>query len=202
MSRFAKDKRVRTAAPKRASYNPHFTDDNRLKEQYSRGEQSERTPRAERTERPARSSRPFGSKPQGGKPFGGKPQGGKSFGGKTQGSKPFGKRSEGGFKSKPQGERKSYPKFNPNKQTGEIRLNRYVAQSGICSRREADELIAAGLVSINGNIVTELGTKVKPGDDVRFNGERIQGEQKVYLILNKPKGYNITSKSHRSGSFQ
>ena len=123
LSRFAKDKRVRTAAPKRASYNPHFTDDNRLKEQYSRGEQSERTPRTERTERterPARSSRPFGSKPQGGKPFGGKPQGGKSFGSKTQGSKtqgskPFGKRSEGGFKSKPQGERKSYPKFNPNK---------------------------------------------------------------------------------------
>ena len=200
LSRFAKDKRVRTAAPKRASYNPHFTDDNRLKEQYSRGEQSERTPRAERTERterPARSSRPFGSKPQGGKPFGGKPQGGKSFGSKTQGSKtqgskPFGKRSEGGFKSKPQGERKSYPKFNPNKQTGEIRLNRYVAQSGICSRREADELIAAGLVSINGTIVTELGTKVKPGDDVRFNGERIQGEQKFYLILNKPKGYVTT----------
>ena len=200
LSRFAKDKRVRTAAPKRASYNPHFTDDNRLKEQYSRGEQSERTPRTERTERterPARSSRPFGSKPQGGKPFGGKPQGSKSFGSKTQGSKtqgskPFGKRSEGGFKSKPQGERKSYPKFNPNKQTGEIRLNRYVAQSGICSRREADELIAAGLVSINGTIVTELGTKVKPGDDVRFNGERIQGEQKVYLILNKPKGYVTT----------
>ena len=72
------------------------------------------------------------------------------------------------------------------------RLNRYVAQSGICSRREADELIAAGLVSINGTIVTELGTKVKPGDDVRFNGERIQGEQKVYLILNKPKGYVTT----------
>ena len=141
-------------------------------------------------------------------PFGKRTEGG--FKGKSQGSntrKPFGKseggykgkseggykgKSEGGYKGKPRTERKSYPKFNPNKQTGEVRLNRFVAQSGICSRREADELITAGLVSVNGVIVTELGTKVMPGDEVRFNGEKIQGEQKVYLILNKPKGYVTT----------
>lgn len=70
---------------------------------------------------------------------------------------------------------------------GEIRLNRYLSNAGICSRREADELITAGLVSVNGVIITELGSKVKPGDDVRFNDERLSTERKVYLIMNKPK---------------
>lgn len=74
----------------------------------------------------------------------------------------------------------------------EMRLNRFLAQSGLCSRREADDYIQAGLVTVNGVVVSELGTKVKPTDDVRFNDERIQGEKKVYLILNKPKGY-VTS---------
>ncbi len=70
---------------------------------------------------------------------------------------------------------------------GEIRLNRYLSNAGICSRREADELITAGLVSVNGVIISELGTKVKPGDDIRFNDERLSTERKVYLIMNKPK---------------
>ena len=74
----------------------------------------------------------------------------------------------------------------------EMRLNRFLAQSGLCSRREADDYIQAGLVTVNGVVVSELGTKVKPTDDVRFNDERIQGEKKVYLVLNKPKGY-VTS---------
>ncbi len=67
-----------------------------------------------------------------------------------------------------------------------------MAQSGLCSRREADDFITAGLVSVNGIVVTELGTKVKPTDEVRFNDERIRGEKNVYLILNKPKGYVTT----------
>ena len=87
---------------------------------------------------------------------------------------------------------KSYPRYNPNVQTGEIRLNRFIAQSGLCSRREADDYIQAGLVSVNGVIVTELGSKVKPTDEVKFNDSRIEGEKKVYLVLNKPKGY-VTS---------
>ena len=203
LSRFAKDKRVRTAAPKersersernfsrpkRASYNPHFTEENRLKEEYT---QSDRPARPARSTRPARpEAKPYGKRTDS-KPFEKRTEGG--FKGKSGNNsrKPFGK-SEGGFKGKPRTqERKSYPKFNPNKQTGEVRLNRFVAQSGICSRREADELIAAGLVSVNGVIVTELGTKVMPGDEVKFNGEKIQGEHKVYLILNKPKGYVTT----------
>ena len=87
---------------------------------------------------------------------------------------------------------RTYPKYNPNAQTGEMRLNRFIAQSGVCSRREADDFIAAGVVSVNGVVVTELGTKIMPTDEVRFNDERLQGEKNVYLVLNKPKGY-VTS---------
>ncbi len=68
-----------------------------------------------------------------------------------------------------------------------VRLNRFISNAGVCSRREADELIGAGLVSINGTVVTELGSKVKAGDVVRFNGEKLAVEAKVYIILNKPK---------------
>lgn len=75
---------------------------------------------------------------------------------------------------------------------GSVRLNKFIANSGICSRREADTYIEAGLVTVNGKIVTELGTKVLPSDDVRFNGQRLKGEQKVYIVMNKPKGYVTT----------
>jgi 23S rRNA pseudouridine2605 synthase len=74
-----------------------------------------------------------------------------------------------------------------------VRLNKFIANSGICSRREADEYIVAGVVSVNGTTVTELGTKIRPDDDVRFNNERIHGESKVYLILNKPKNFVTTT---------
>ena len=76
---------------------------------------------------------------------------------------------------------------------GLVRLNKYVAASGVCSRREADNLITAGVISVNGKTITELGTKVKPGDDVRYNGQRIKNERKVYLLLNKPKDYVTTT---------
>ena len=77
--------------------------------------------------------------------------------------------------------------------TGEIRLNRFIGMAGICSRREADDLITAGVISVNGQVATELGMKVKPGDDIRYNGERIRNEKHVYLLLNKPKDYITTS---------
>jgi len=73
-----------------------------------------------------------------------------------------------------------------------VRLNRYIANTGLCSRREADEYIAAGVITINGKVVTELGTKVSPLDEVKFNGERLQSEKKVYILLNKPKDYVTT----------
>ena len=88
--------------------------------------------------------------------------------------------------------RVSKPLAAPKPQSDEVRLNKFIANSGVCSRREADTYIQTGLVTVNGKIVTELGTKVKPGDDVRFNGERLKGEQKVYLVMNKPKNYVTT----------
>ena len=76
----------------------------------------------------------------------------------------------------------------------EVRLNKFIANSGVCSRREADTLIQAGVVTVNGVVVTELGTKVNVyKDEVRFNGERLRGEEKVYLVMNKPKGYVTTA---------
>lgn len=75
----------------------------------------------------------------------------------------------------------------------EIRLNKYIANSGICSRREADEHIAIGLVTVNGEVVTEMGYKVKLDDDVRYDGRRISPEKKTYVLLNKPKGFATTT---------
>ena len=75
-----------------------------------------------------------------------------------------------------------------------VRLNKFIANSGVCSRREADNFILAGVVTVNGEVVTELGTKVNIAtDDIRFNGERLKGETKVYIIMNKPKGYVTTA---------
>ncbi len=74
-----------------------------------------------------------------------------------------------------------------------VRLNRYISNAGICSRREADDLISAGLVSVNGEIVTEMGYKVSPGDEIRYNNERLSWEKKVYLLMNKPKDSITTS---------
>ena len=76
----------------------------------------------------------------------------------------------------------------------EVRLNKFIANSGVCSRREADNFILAGVVTVNGEVGTELGTKVNINtDDIRFNGERLKGENKVYIIMNKPKGYVTTA---------
>ena len=201
---------------RRASYNPNFTRDNRpaFDEKPRRTSGGERPfrggrpqaepdhPRAGTTRRPGAAydgqpdSKPFGAR--GPKRFGAKPgaKGGfKKFGDKADSK--FGPKKPGFRKDKP-GFRKqddkprSYPKYDPAKQTGEMRLNRFLAQSGICSRREADDFITAGLVSVNGRIVTELGSKVMPSDEVKFNDSRVEGEKKVYLVLNKPKGY-VTS---------
>ena len=78
-------------------------------------------------------------------------------------------------------------------ESGPVRLNKFIANSGICSRREADTYISTGLVTVNGKVVTELGTRVDPlKDDVRFDGTRIKGEKKVYLLMNKPKDFVTT----------
>ncbi len=74
-----------------------------------------------------------------------------------------------------------------------IRLNRFLSNSGVCSRREADTYISTGCVTVNGKIISELGSKVSLGDDVRFNGQQLNPERKVYLLLNKPKGFVTTT---------
>ena len=100
------------------------------------------------------------------------------------------------LESRPQVEKLQYSDFDsaPVMTKDEIRLNKFIANSGVCSRREADTFIQAGVVTVNGQVVTELGTKVNVlTDDVRFNGERLKGEEKVYVVMNKPKGYVTTA---------
>jgi len=96
-------------------------------------------------------------------------------------------------------EKKRKPPYNKSKRTrnetsepGLVRLNKYIANAGICSRREADQLIQAGVIKINGKVVTELGTKVAPGDKVQYNERTLKSEKLVYALLNKPKGFITT----------
>ena len=92
--------------------------------------------------------------------------------------------------------RKDKPKQRIEEPT-EIRLNKYIANSGICSRREADTYIEAGSATVNGKVITEMGYKVKPTDEVRFDGALINPETKRYLLLNKPKNYITTMDDER-----
>ena len=205
----------------RASYNPHFTADNRPafdkprrqfgdKPAYGERKSGDKPryehrdgdkPRRQYGDKPAYGERKFGDKPRyehrdGDKPrrqYGDKPAyGERKFGDKKYGDRKFGDKPYKPGPRKHDDKPASYPKFTPEKQVGEMRLNRFLAQSGLCSRREADDFITAGLVTVNGQIVTQLGTKVLPTDEVKFNDSRVEGEKKVYLVLNKPKGY-VTS---------
>ena len=172
--------------------------------------------RSERDERP---NRP----PMGDKPFRNErdDRPGKPAGEKSHGKKPYEKR-EGGYKKddrggdfKPRTEGKSgyqhpekpYKNFRKVKgrsaeeldsNDGTMRLNRVLSTAGIASRRDADALITAGLVTVNGKVVTELGTKVNETDEVKYNGERIRAERKVYLVMNKPKGFISTVEDEKA----
>jgi 23S rRNA pseudouridine2605 synthase len=139
---------------------------------------------------------------------------------KKFGAKPTGagfKKRESDFKDKPyrkpegvEGSKPKYDKITVDrdapvrtlrgrkpaeaKDSGLIRLNRYIANAGICSRRKADELILAGVVSVNGEVVAELGAKVDPlKDEIRYNGETLRREKMTYVLLNKPKDYITTT---------
>lgn len=116
---------------------------------------------------------------------------------------------EGGYQSRPGGYKKRPQGYNPHAKYSmkkqieykeknydpdePVRLNRYLANAGVCSRREADTFIQAGVVKVNGVVVTELGTKVKRSDEVMFHDQAINMEKKVYVLLNKPKDYVTTS---------
>ena len=153
----------------------------------------------------------YGQQRQGG--YGQRPQGG-GYGQQRQGGygqrpqqggygKPYG---GGGFKKAPRQRTADYDpnakysmkkrieykevNFDPNEP---LRLNKFLANAGICSRREADEFIQAGVVTVNGEVVTELGTKVLRTDEVKFHDQPVTIEKKVYVLLNKPKDYVTTS---------
>ena len=155
----------------------------------------------------------YGNRQQGG--YGNRQQGG--YGNRQQGG--YGNRQQGGYGNRQQGGygNNGYRGFNNGPRPGydpnakyslkkrieykeehvdpdePIRLNKYLANAGVCSRREADEFIASGAVKVNGEVVTELGTKVKRSDEVLFNDNPVSIEKKVYILLNKPKDYVTTS---------
>lgn len=137
----------------------------------------------------------------GDKKFGDKPSGRGGFK-KSFNDKPFSsdrpKRSNPEFESPefeaPAKTMRGRKKAAEPKDDGLIRLNRYISNSGICSRRKADELIIAGVVSVNGEVISELGYKVAPQkDQIRYNGELLKREKMVYVLLNKPKDYITTT---------
>lgn len=115
-------------------------------------------------------------------------------------SRPFRKREDGNFRSRKEDKSERVTpatrsrKPASSKEDDLIRLNRYISNAGICSRRKADELIEAGVISVNGVVISELGHKVDPfKDEVRYNGELLKREKKVYVLLNKPKDYITTT---------
>jgi 23S rRNA pseudouridine2605 synthase len=89
---------------------------------------------------------------------------------------------------------KGQKRYNHSSQAETIRLNKYIANSGLCSRREADQLILSGKIQVNGQVVRELGTKVNPEDKVSYKGRLLNDEKPVYVLLNKPKDYVTTVK--------
>ena len=123
----------------------------------------------------------------------------------STGYKKFGKDTNKRY-DKPAAERRTYtPQWkkrddksyssvgqSDNSQSNTIRLNKYIANSGICSRRDADLLITSGAVSVNGEVVTTLGTKVNKNDTIVYDGNQLTAERKVYILLNKPKDYITT----------
>lgn len=171
--------------------------------------------REEGDERPA-SRKPFGDKPFGERRSSSdRPAFKKPFG--DRGSKPTWKRGDRDERSSAPRQRESDGEWktfdNPEEASafkksyapskshrgqdesgdGSIRLNKYIANTGLCSRREADDMIGAGVIKVNGKIVTELGTKIAPSDTVHYGDQLLRREKSVYVLLNKPKDYITTT---------
>lgn len=112
--------------------------------------------------------------------------------------KPFSRFSDDPEKVKSFVQKRKLAKIDKDLHKDTIRLNKYIANSGICSRREADKLIEQGLVEVNGAVVTEMGYQVQKSDRVYFDGQPITPEKSVYVLLNKPKGYISTTKDEKA----
>ena len=117
---------------------------------------------------------------------------------KKQDNKRKGKSSFKG--NKDQVKKTQNPPSKPSNPSDGIRLNKYISNSGICSRREADMYIQVGSVEVNGKIINEMGFKVKLNDEVKFDGRKISPEAKAYVLLNKPKGFATTTSSAKGNT--
>lgn len=179
----ARERSAGAEPAKRNSYNPNFTKDNKR----VGGNNSDR-PRLGSDKPKFRQDKPkFGEDKPKWSPKPDRSTGGKEhFGGVKKSFNKDRNSSDKRYDST------NYPKFEAPKLDRPLRLNRFLAMSGLCSRREADDYISAGVVTVNGEVVTELGSKISPTDVVKFNDSIVQGEKKVYIVMNKPKGFVTT----------
>ena len=163
----------------------------------------------DRPYRPRYNSGDGGDRPQ--RSYGGSSYGGSSYGGSSYGDRPQRPRfnPDGGRGGYGRPQQRRTPDYDPNAKYSRkkqieykeqftdpnepIRLNKFLANAGVCSRREADEFITAGVVSVNGVVVTELGTKIKRADEVKLHDQMVSIERKIYILLNKPKDTVTTS---------
>ena len=202
----------RNERPYRSSYNPRFNN-SEDRPQRSYGDRPKFRPRfnnAEGSEQRPYRPRYNNTENEGQRPFRPRYNYGQPSDGEGRPQRPrFGGRPQGGYNRQEGGYRPRTADYNPNAKYSKkkqieykdiltdpnapIRLNKFLANAGICSRREADEFITAGVVSVNGVVVTELGTKVKRTDEVKFHDQPVSIERKVYVLLNKLKDCVTTS---------
>ena len=207
--------------PYRQRFNPNAENGDRPQRSYNNDRSYRPRYNSEGGDRPQRSygnnaggDRPY--RPRYNSEGGARPQ--RPYGNNAGGDRPFRPRynSNGDRPQRPYGNRDSYSRpirrtgdYDPNAKYSKkkqieykeqfvdpnepIRLNKFLANAGVCSRREADEFITAGVVSVNGEVVTELGTKIKRGDEVKFHDQTVSIERKIYVLLNKPKDTVTTS---------
>ena len=207
--------------PYRQRFNPNAENGDRPQRSYNNDRSYRPRYNGESGDRPQRSygnnaggDRPY--RPRYNSEGGERPQ--RPYGNNAGGDRPFRPRynSNGDRPQRPYGNRDSYSRpirrtgdYDPNAKYSKkkqieykeqfvdpnepIRLNKFLANAGVCSRREADEFITAGVVSVNGEVVTELGTKIKRGDEVKFHDQTVSIERKIYVLLNKPKDTVTTS---------
>ena len=137
-------------------------------------------------------------KEKGNKPFGKYRKNDSEEKGGDKKDKPFKKTplKKGGVKPKLGGKGKKRP-VEADDKIKQPRLNQFIARAGVCSRREADELIISGKIKVNGKVVREMGWRVHQGDEVVYEGQSLRGERPVYLLLNKPKGFLSTMSDDR-----
>ena len=200
--------------PYRPRFNPNSDGSDRSQRPYNR-EGSEQRSYGDRPYRPRFNSGEGGDRPQrpynregGDRPYRPRFNSGEGGGYRSNnggGYRPrFNNDRQGGYRPRPRtGDYDPNAKYSIKKQieykeqfvdpNEPIRLNKFLANAGVCSRREADEFITAGVVSVNGEVVTELGTKIKRSDVVKFHDEPVSIERKVYVLLNKPKDTVTTS---------